>query len=180
MATRQLSRGATAWLLTIVSALMAVLPSTASVAYTPPPLAGFYYGTARQPEGHEWESPDSLAYNKLQPTAWVFAFQSPATASKVLPQYSAYYQSLDGAWKFHHVTNPQDRPKAFYALDFNDASWDTIQVPSCWNVAGIQPNGTLKYGTPIYCNQPVIFAHQVAVGDWRGGVMRTPPQDWTT
>lgn len=180
MTTRQLSRGATAWLLTIVSALMAVLPSTASVAYTPPPLAGFYYGTARQPEGHEWESPDSLAYNKLQPTAWVFAFQSPATASKVLPQYSAYYQSLDGAWKFHHVTNPQDRPKAFYALDFNDSSWDTIQVPSCWNVAGIQPNGTLKYGTPIYCNQPVIFAHQVAVGDWRGGVMRTPPQDWTT
>ena len=33
---------------------------------------------------------------------------------------------------------------------------------------------------PIYCNQPVIFKHTVAVGDWKGGVMREPNKDWTT
>jgi Beta-galactosidase/beta-glucuronidase len=45
---------------------------------------------------------------------------------------------------------------------------------------GIQRDGSLKYGVPIYVNQPVIFMHKVAVDDWRGGVMRTPPSHWTT
>src|SRR5699024_6761373 len=43
-----------------------------------------------------------------------------------------------------------------------------------------QKDGTLKYGVPIYTNQRVIFQHSVKVGDWKGGVMRTPPKDWTT
>ena len=49
-----------------------------------------------------------------------------------------------------------------------------------WNVVGIQKDGTQKYGTPIYTNQRVIFQHQVAVGDWKGGVMREPRKDWPT
>ena len=44
----------------------------------------------------------------------------------------------------------------------------------------IQKDGSLKYGVPIYVNQPVIFMHKVKVDDWRGGVMRTPPTNWTT
>ena len=59
-------------------------------------------------------------------------------------------------------------------------SWDVIPVPSSWNIYGIQKDGSLKYGTPIYVNQPVIFQHSVKVDDWRGGVMRTPPANWTT
>lgn len=53
-------------------------------------------------------------------------------------------------------------------------------MPSSWNIVGLQKDGTQKYGTPIYVNQPVIFQHKVAVDDWRGGVMRTPPENWTT
>ena len=49
-----------------------------------------------------------------------------------------------------------------------------------WNVYGIQKDGSLKYGLPIYVNQPVIFYHERKVDDWRKGVMRTPPTDWTT
>lgn len=45
---------------------------------------------------------------------------------------------------------------------------------------GIQKDGSLKYGVPIYCNQPVIFKHTKVVGDWKGGVMREPNKDWTT
>ena len=52
---------------------------------------------------------------------------------------------------------------------------DNIPVPSSWNIYGVQKDGSLKYGVPIYVNQPVIFQHKVAVDDWRGGVMRTPP-----
>jgi beta-galactosidase len=47
-----------------------------------------------------------------------------------------------------------------------------------WNVVGIQKDGSLKYGVPIYSNQRVIFQHEVKVNDWKNGVMRTPPQNW--
>lgn len=45
--------------------------------------------------------------------------------------------------------------------------------------AGHPEDGSLKYGVPIYVNQPVIFQHKVAVDDWRGGVMRPAPEHWT-
>ena len=41
-----------------------------------------------------------------------------------------------------------------------------------------QKDGSFKYGKPLYSNQRVIFQHSVKVGDWKGGVMRTPPKDW--
>ena len=33
-------------------------------------LGGFYYGQMQAPTGWEWQSPDSVAYNKQQPHAW--------------------------------------------------------------------------------------------------------------
>ena len=144
------------------------------------PLKGFYYASVQTPEGNEWESPGNLALNKEQPHAYFFSFQDKVSARKVLPENSAYWQSLNGDWKFNWVPNPEERPEDFYKTEFDVSGWDNIPVPSSWNIYGIQKDGTQKYGTPIYVNQPVIFQHKVAVDDWRGGVMRTPPADWTT
>ena len=143
-------------------------------------LKGFDYAETTAPTGKEWESPEQLALNKEQPHAWFFTFADVESARRVLPEHSAYWQSLDGTWKFHWVGNPEERPADFYKPEFDVSAWDDVTVPMQWNVAGIQKDGSLKYGTPIYANQPVIFQHQVAVGDWKGGVMRTPPQDWVT
>ena len=144
------------------------------------PLKGFHYASEQAPKGNEWESPENLALNKEQPHAYFFSFQDKASARKVLPENSAYWQSLNGDWKFNWVPNPEERPKDFYKTEFDVSGWDNIPVPSSWNIYGIQKDGTQKYGTPIYVNQPVIFQHKVAVDDWRGGVMRTPPSNWTT
>lgn len=160
------------WLL---SSLIAV-PLAADV----PPLDGFFYGSMPAPTGWEWQSPDSLAYNKQQPHAWFFSFDGVESARKVLPEHSTYHQSLDGTWKFHWVSTPEQRPKDFMNPTFDDAAWEKVEVPMNWNVAGIGKDGSLRWGLPIYTNQRVIFQHSVRVGDWKGGVMRTPPQDWTT
>ncbi|MBR4337457.1 MAG: discoidin domain-containing protein [Bacteroidaceae bacterium] len=143
-------------------------------------LAGFQYADAIQPNGNEWQSPEELALNKELPHAWFFSFADEETARRVLPENSAYWQSLDGMWKFHWAPNPDERPRHFYTTDFDDAAWDDIAVPGSWNIQGLQKDGTQRYGTPIYVNQPVIFWHEVKVDDWRGGVMRTPPESWTT
>lgn len=144
------------------------------------PLGGFYYGQMPAPTGWEWQSPDSLAYNKEQPHAWFFSFADVDQARQVLPEHSTLWQSLDGRWQFHWAKNPDERPKDFYRTDYDASAWDEIAVPMSWNMAGIQKDGTFRYGQPLYSNQRVIFQHRVAVDDWKGGVMRTPPRDWLT
>lgn len=145
-----------------------------------PVLEGFKYAEVKIPVGNEWESPEFLALNKEQPRAWFFTFADVESARKVLPENSAYWQSLNGQWKFSWVKSPELRPKSFYEPSFDVSSWENIPVPVSWNIFGIQKDGSLKYGVPIYVNQPVIFQHKVKVDDWRGGVMRTPPTNWTT
>lgn len=147
---------------------------------SPTQLDGYRYASVEAPTGDEWESPESVALNKEQPRAYFFSFKDVESARKVLPEKSAYWLSLDGDWKFNWVPTPDQRPVDFYKDDFDVSTWDAIKVPSNWNVYGIQKNGDLKYGVPIYVNQPVIFQHSVKVDDWRGGVMRTPPKHWTT
>lgn len=143
-------------------------------------MKGYQYATEQAPKGNEWESPENIALNKEQPHAYFFSFQDQESARKVLPENSTYWQSLNGDWKFNWVPTPEERPKDFYQTNFDVSGWDNIPVPSSWNIVGLQKDGTQKYGTPIYVNQPVIFQHKVAVDDWRGGVMRTPPENWTT
>ena len=156
-----------------------VLAAVVSVAWSQG-LSGFAYGEVEAPAGNEWESPQLLALNKEQPKAWFFNFASVESARKVLPDASEYYLSLDGTWRFHWVPTPGARPADFYRKDFDDTAWDNVTVPMNWNVAGIQKDGSQKYGTPIYVNPPVIFKHAVEVGDWKKGVMREPAQHHTT
>lgn len=144
------------------------------------PLEGFLYGNDTAPVGDEWQNPEKLGYNKLQPRAWFTSFANKDEARQLLPENSSYRQSLNGTWKFHFAKTPDARPKDFFMLNYDCSAWDVIQVPSSWNMVGVQKDGTLKYGVPIYVNQPVIFYHQVKPGDWKEGVMREPPHDWTT
>ena len=143
-------------------------------------LEGFEYGIMMSPDGTEWQSPGRLGFNKLQPRACFTSFATVDEARHVLPEYSSRRQSLDGTWKFHFAKTPEERPLDFYRTDFDCSAWDDISVPSCWNLVGLQKDGQQRYGTPIYVNQPVIFYHEVKKDDWRQGVMRTPPTNWTT
>ena len=164
--------------LTFTCAVAAV----AAMALPADTLTGFSYNkSAAAPAGNEWESPEALALNKLQPRAYAFSFSSVEAAKGVLPDRGASWKDLNGKWFFHWAATPDERPKDFFKPDFDIAEWDRVEVPGCWNVQGIQKDGTLKWGVPIYTNQKVIFQHQVAVDDWRGGVMREPTnKDWTT
>lgn len=144
------------------------------------PLGGFAYGDKEAPTGKEWESVEELALNKEYPRAYFFSFDNEAQAAQVRPEKSPYWLSLNGQWRFHWCKTPDERPKDFYKTNYDASGWDMTPVPSNWNVKGIQKDGKLKYGLPIYVNQPVIFYHERKVDDWRQGVMRTPPQTWTT
>ena len=166
----------------IYTLLLGCLAMPAAADYENP-LKGFEYDASETlaPQGrNDWENPERVALNKQQPHAWFFNFENVDQARKVLPENSKYWQSLNGEWSFNWVGNPEERPMDFFKVDYDVTNWDKVQVPMNWNVVGIQKDGSQKYGTPVYSNQRVIFAHQVAVGDWKGGVMREPAQDWPT
>lgn len=153
----------------------------APAAWADGTLGGYFYQQQTAPTGWEWQSPDSVAVNKLQPHAWFFSFRNIDEARKVLPENSSYWKSLDGMWKFHWAPNPDERPKDFFRTDYDVSKWDDIKVPMNWNMAGLQRDGKNKYGDPLYSNQRVIFQHSwQPMNDWKGGVMRTPPKDWMT
>ena len=152
-----------------------------SPAWADGTLGGYFNQQQEAPTGWEWQSPDSVAVNKLQPHAWFFSFRNIDEARKVLPENSSYWKSLDGMWKFHWAPNPDERPKDFFRTDYDVSKWDDIKVPMNWNMAGLQRDGKNKYGDPLYSNQRVIFQHSwQPMNDWKGGVMRTPPKDWMT
>ena len=161
-------------------ALFTLLLSAVAIVGHAEELDGYAYGQATAPQGNEWQSPELLGYNKRAPRARFASFKDADEARKVLPSESSYWLSLDGKWRFHFAKNPDERPQSFYQKEFDDSGWDLIDVPYSWNMAGIGKDGSQRYGKPIYVNQPVIFYHRVTPGDWKEGVMREPPTNWTT
>lgn len=53
-----------------------------------------------------------------------------------------YVRSLNGEWKFYHQYSPKSLDTKCTAADLDDSSWDTIPVPSVWQLEG--------YSKPIY------------------------------
>lgn len=139
----------------------------------------FAFGQVSAPDGEEWKDPQRYSLNKEMPRNWFFSFADRESALKVLPENSAYWKSLDGTWKFNWVQTPEERPADFYRNDYDVSGWDDIAVPSSWQTAGLQKDGSQKYGTPIYVNVRYPFYYKVKTGDWKEGFMRTPPEDWT-
>ena len=166
----------------LVASAAAIVMSSAYADKTPRLMEGYQMNAGvKAPKGNEWNNPAVLGLNKEMPRAWFFSFDSKDNARKVLPENSVYWRSLNGKWKFHFAKSPSERPQKFYQTNFDDSRWDEITVPGNWNVLGIdKQNGSRKYGSPIYVNQLVIFHTSRETGDWRKGVMRDNPANYTT
>lgn len=139
-----------------------ILPLLAALAFPP-----FVQAAAPDaPSGHEWESEQRLGLNKEKPHATFSSFADVESAKKILPELSQYRVSLDGAWKFHWVKRPEERPVDFFKPDFDVSGWKEIAVPSSWQMQG--------YDVPVYSNQAYLFRR-----DWPR-VMGEPPRRFTT
>lgn len=60
--------------------------------------------------------------------------------------------SLDGAWKFMWLDTTDKVDFAFTETNYDTSGWDSIDVPSNWEIKG--------YGTPIYTNINYPYAFQ--------------------
>jgi len=97
-----------------------------------------------------WENPANFGKNRLPSRAWFTPWPDLASARAASSCYcSPSVQSLNGLWKFHFDASPLLAPAGFEAPAFDDAAWDALPVPSCWQMQG--------YGKPQYTNIPYPF-----------------------
>ncbi len=128
--------------------------------------AGLLLSTAWAQDGTEWQSEGRLALNKEPPRATFMTFPDLAGALKLEREASPFFLSLDGAWQFHWVKHPDERPRDFWKPAFDVGAWKNIPVPSNWQCEG--------YDVPVYANQSYLFKR-----DWPR-VMGEPPAPFTT
>ncbi len=97
----------------------------------------------------DWENPAVFNINRSAPHAFFIPFENEQQAWNNNKNESAYYQSLNGTWKFNIASNPAGRPLDFYREDFDASRWADIQVPGNWERQG--------FDTAIYVNTTYPF-----------------------
>ncbi|GAA0630468.1 glycoside hydrolase family 2 TIM barrel-domain containing protein [Streptomyces thermocarboxydovorans] len=120
--------------------LSAALPGTAQAAPRRPAAE-----TPEPADAPEWNGRISVFRVGTEPPhATLMPYADADQALEADRTRSPYRLSLDGRWKFAHADRPDDRDPDFHRTDLDDSDWDTIPVPSCWQLHG--------YDSPIYVN----------------------------
>lgn len=94
------------------------------------------------PNKYDWEDPRIFQTNTMPPRAT--ASYHPNGRSALSGNPSPWEHDLNGDWQFHWSPNPNERPLNFHSPDYDASDWDTIPVPSNWEMHG--------YSRPQYIN----------------------------
>lgn len=103
-----------------------------------------------------WENIEQLAIHRLPAHATFWSYAETAQAMKLQKQQSLGYQCLDGDWKFLYLAAPELAPRDFAAPDFADEAWDTLPVPSCWQMKGYGQHHYTDLYYPFPINPPFV------------------------
>nr|BFD86607.1 glycoside hydrolase family 2 TIM barrel-domain containing protein [Streptomyces sp. Xyl84] len=129
----------------LLEAGAAVLGALA-VSSVPGPVPAYAAGTGDAvATGTEWNGHiDVFQLGTEPPHATLMPYADTAQALAADRTRSPYRLSLDGTWRFACSDRPDARDDTFYRTDLDDSSWDTIPVPSVWQMHG--------HDRPVYVN----------------------------
>jgi beta-galactosidase len=113
----------------------------------------------------DWENEQVIGLNKEAPRCTSVPYPDTQSALRGNRLSSPWAKVLNGNWKFHWSPDPASRPVEFYKTDYDISDWDTIPVPSNWQMQG--------YGVPLYSNVTYPFKKDPP------RVMGTPPTHYT-
>ncbi len=132
-------------------------------------LLGLFLGLTSMVQAKQrpdWENEQVIGRNRQPAHATFTPFADVESARAGSPEASPYVLSLNGPWRFHWSPKPEDRPVEFYHEGHDVSQWDTIPVPSNWQMQG--------YGVPIYTSSEYPFKVDPPC------VTGTPERDWTS
>ncbi|WP_194923986.1 glycoside hydrolase family 2 TIM barrel-domain containing protein [Catenulispora pinisilvae] len=108
--------------------------------------------TTDQHSSHDQHSPRNQHSPQNQHCAYV-EDRSPGSgrlAPRAAFASDAAVLGLDGRWRFRLAAGLHDTTEGFQEPAFEDAAWDEVAVPSCWQLDGVP--GEPRYGKPAYTN----------------------------
>ncbi|TCZ81294.1 beta-galactosidase subunit alpha [Paenibacillus albiflavus] len=98
-----------------------------------------------------WENYTQSHLNRMKPRAFFHSFANKQPALMNEPAYTHHYKSLNGNWQFLFLLAPEYSPIGFEQVDYDTTSWDTINVPSNWQLEGY---GKMQY-SDLWYNYPI-------------------------
>jgi len=104
-----------------------------------------------QLQPNEWEMPELFSYNRLQPRAPLYIYDTLRHALSSERSNSPWFKLLNGQWKFSLFDTPTDVKHNHCSPQLDDSSWRDINVPANWT---LEDTGD----TPIYTNIRMPFS----------------------
>lgn len=103
-----------------------------------------------------WEDPRVLHLNCERPHAYFIPYDGESKAVKGVRGTSAFFESLNGSWKFKYYETVRDIEDGFYAPDFDAGPWDSLTVPSNWQMHGYDRPHYTNVNYPYPCDPPFV------------------------
>jgi beta-galactosidase len=120
------------------------------------------------------ENPQVFELNQEDGHTPLISYQSVSEALINDKNKSSGYLSLNGKWKFHLADTPEGTPAGFFDENFNDSKWDTIHVPSNWEMQGYGDPLFRNVKTPFRPNPPYVPREYNPTGSYRK-IFNIPP-----
>lgn len=98
-----------------------------------------------------WEDYTMTGIQALKSRAYFHAFSTKRNAEKNDFSSETTYKLLNGEWKFLFLKAPEYSPEGFENADFDTEAWDSIEVPSNWQMKGY---GNMHY-SDLWYNFPI-------------------------
>ncbi|MFE5394547.1 glycoside hydrolase family 2 TIM barrel-domain containing protein [Streptomyces sp. NPDC056568] len=156
-----------------------------ALALSAPPVAAHAAGRrALSDEPPQWQDFGVFRLGTEPPHTTLMPYPDVKAALTGDRTRSPYRLSLDGTWKFAYADRPEDRDVDFHRTDTDDGDWETIPVPSVWQLHGqdfpIYLNITYPYWGPNGRGEdpqpPTAPTRYNPVGQYRRTF--TVPRDW--
>jgi beta-galactosidase len=124
----------------------------------------------------DWENQAVFARNQTLPHTPLASFATVEEALAKPFKQSPYLQLLNGVWKFHWATVPEEAPADFYQPNFDISRWDDIVVPGNWQMQGFGHPLFRNVHQPFPANPPFPPSDYNPVGSYRR--VFTIPETW--
>lgn len=103
-----------------------------------------------------WENPDVLHVNCETPHAYFIPYETEAKAQKGVRGGSRFFKSLNGIWKFKYHNTVHQVEDGFYNESYDAEAWDSLIVPSNWQMHGYDIPHYTNVEYPYPCDPPFV------------------------
>jgi beta-galactosidase len=117
--------------------------------------------------GKYLENTEVFELNQVDGHVPLIPYYSITEALKNNKSESSSFISLNGTWKFHYADTPEGTPELFFEKNYKDKGWDTIHVPSNWEMQGFGDPLFRNVSTPFKPNPPYYPKEYNPTGSYR-------------